>query len=321
MNTTRIVLEILYNNKGNFVSSEYLCSKTKVSRIAIWQHIKKLQKLGYIIEAKRGVGYKLTQNPHDLLNIYEVEKLKQSTTVKNIFFFENTTSTMDEAKKILENNKDLADRTLIVALNQTQGRGRKNRHWLSFGDNIYVSYIYLPKNLSPQDGLLIMFASCIAIVLALKQIGIGAKIKWPNDCLVNDKKIAGVLVDAKSDISSIEEIVIGFGVNVNWQNIPEEINATSVYEVTKKTTDRLFILGKIVQYLEALIKLIENKQKSNIIKLWRLYDTTLNRKVEIISDSKKIIGWASDIDEYGFLLLETQNGVQKIITSDSVRFL
>ena len=321
MNTTRIILEILYNNKGNFVSSEYLCSITQISRIAIWQHIKKLQKLGYIIEAKRGVGYKLTQNPPDLLNLYEIEKLKHTTAVENIFFFENTTSTMDEAKKISENNKNLAHKSLIVALNQTQGRGRKNRHWLSFGENIYASYIYLPKNLIPQDGLFVMFAGCIAIVLALKQIGIDAKIKWPNDCLVNDKKIAGVLVDAKSDISSIDEIIIGFGVNINWADIPEETNATSVYEVTKKTTDRLFILDKIVQYLEALIKLIENKRKNNIIKLWRLYDTTLSRKVEIISDSKKIIGKASDIDEYGFLLVETQNGIQRIITSDSVRFL
>jgi BirA family biotin operon repressor/biotin-[acetyl-CoA-carboxylase] ligase len=321
MNTTRIILEILYNNKGNFVSSEYLCSITQISRIAIWQHIKKLQKLGYIIEAKRGVGYKLTQNPHDLLNLYEIEKLKHTTVVENIFFFENTTSTMDEAKKISENNKNLAHKSLIVALNQTQGRGRKNRHWLSFGENIYASYIYLPKNLTPQDGLFIMFAGCIAIVLALKQIGIDAKIKWPNDCLVNGKKIAGVLVDAKSDISSIDEIIIGFGVNINWADIPEETNATSVYEVTKKTTDRLFILGKIVQYLGALIKLIENKRKSNIIKLWRLYDATLSRKVEVISDSKKIIGKAIDIDEYGFLLVETQNGIQKIITSDSVRFL
>lgn len=321
MNTTRIILEILYNNKGNFVSSEYLCSITQISRIAIWQHIKKLQKLGYIIEAKRGVGYKLTQNPPDLLNLYEIEKLKHTTAVENIFFFENTTSTMDEAKKISENNKNLAHKSLIVALNQTQGRGRKNRHWLSFGENIYASYIYLPKNLMPQDGLFVMFAGCIAIVLALKQIGIDAKIKWPNDCLVNDKKIAGVLVDAKSDISSIDEIIIGFGVNINWADIPEETNATSVYEVTKKTTDRLFILDKIVQYLEALIKLIENKRKSNIIKLWRLYDTTLSRKVEIISDSKKIIGKAIDIDEYGFLLVETQNGIQRIITSDSVRFL
>jgi BirA family biotin operon repressor/biotin-[acetyl-CoA-carboxylase] ligase len=321
MNTTRIILEILYNNKGNFVSSEYLCSITQISRIAIWQHIKKLQKLGYIIEAKRGVGYKLTQNPPDLLNLYEIEKLKHTTAVENIFFFENTTSTMDEAKKISENNKNLAHKSLIVALNQTQGRGRKNRHWLSFGENIYASYIYLPKNLIPQDGLFVMFAGCIAIVLALKQIGIDAKIKWPNDCLVNDKKIAGVLVDAKSDISSIDEIIIGFGVNINWADIPEETNATSVYEVTKKTTDRLFILDKIVQYLEALIKLIENKRKNNIIKLWRLYDTTLSRKVEIISDSKKIIGKAIDIDEYGFLLVETQNGIQRIITSDSVRFL
>ncbi|HHS48933.1 MAG TPA: HTH domain-containing protein, partial [Desulfurella acetivorans] len=115
MNTTRTILETLYEHKDEFISSEYLCSKTQISRIAIWQHIKKLQNLGYIIEAKRGVGYKLTQNPHDLLNIYEVEKLKQSTTVKNIFFFENTTSTMDEAKKILENNKNLAHKSLIVA--------------------------------------------------------------------------------------------------------------------------------------------------------------------------------------------------------------
>lgn len=321
MNTTKTILEILYNNKDKFVSSEYLCSVTQISRIAIWQHIKKLQKLGYIIEAKRKVGYSLTKEPPDLLNLYEIEKLKHKALIEHIYFFESTTSTMDEAKKILENNKNSAHRSLIVALNQTQGRGRKNRHWLSFGENIYASYIYLPKNLTPQDGLFIMFAGCIAIVLSLRQIGIDAKIKWPNDCLVNDKKIAGVLVDVKSDISSIEEIVIGFGVNINWTNIPEEINATSVYEVTKKTTDRLLILDKIIHYLGALIKLIEKNHKKNIINLWRQYETTLNRKVEIISNSKKIIGKAAGIDEYGFLLVETQNGLQRIVTSDSVRFL
>lgn len=322
MNTTQTVLEILYDNKNKFVSSDFLCSKTKISRIAIWQHIKKLKNAGYLIEAKRGVGYKLIKAPQDLLNAFEVNKLAQKNeAVSKVYFFENTTSTMDEAKKILENNKNLAHKALIVSLNQTQGRGRKNRHWLSFGNNIYASSIYLPQNLSPQDGLLVMFASCIAVVLALNNINIKAKIKWPNDCLVNDKKISGVLVDIKSDMSLIEELVIGFGINVNWENIPDEINATSVYELTKKTTDRLWLLDEVMYYLGALIKLIEKGYKKNILNLWKLYEATLNRQVEVISGDKKIYGTARQIDELGFLLVETKNGIERIVTSDNLRFL
>ncbi|MGB9755930.1 MAG: biotin--[acetyl-CoA-carboxylase] ligase [Desulfurella sp.] len=322
MSTTQTVLEILYDNKDKFVSSDFLCSKTKISRIAIWQHVKKLKNAGYLIEAKRGVGYKLIQKPPDLLNNFEVNKLVQKNkAINQVYFFESTTSTMDEAKKILENNKNLAHKALIVSLNQTQGRGRKSRHWLSFGNNIYASYIYLPQKLNPQDGLLVMFASCIAVVLALNDINIKVKIKWPNDCLVNDKKICGVLVDIKSDMSLIEEIVIGFGVNVNWEQIPDEINATSVYELKKKTTDRLWLLDKIMYYLSALIKLIEKGYKKNILNLWRLYQITLDRQVEIVSIDKKIYGTAKQIDELGFLLVETKNGIEKILTCDSLRFL
>ncbi|HEX13291.1 MAG: biotin--[acetyl-CoA-carboxylase] ligase [Desulfurella sp.] len=321
MNITQIILETLSNNKNEFVSSENLCAKTQISRIAIWQHIKKLKNAGYLIEAKRGVGYKLIQKPPDLLNVYEIHKLKENKAVENVIFFENTTSTMDEAGKLLQNSRDLAHKTLIVALSQTEGRGRKNRHWLSFGQNIYASYIYLPKNLGPQDGLFVMFAGCIAVCMALNDIGVQAKIKWPNDCLVDGKKISGILVDVKSDMSFIEELVIGFGVNVNWQNIPEEINATSTYEITKTIIDRLNLLDKIMYYLFLLIKLIENNYKKNILKLWKLYETTLKKRVEIVSDNKKIQGVAKDIDEYGFLLVETQHGMQRIITCDNLRFL
>ncbi len=166
-----------------------------------------------------------------------------------------------------------------------------------------------------------MFASCVAIVLALREINIEAKIKWPNDCIVNEKKISGVLVDIKSDMSLIEDLIIGFGVNINWQNIPDELNATSVYEFTKKITDRLWFLDRLMYYLGLLIKLIENGYKKNILKMWKLHETTLNRQVEILSDNKRIYGIAKDIDEYGFLLVETENGIEKIITSDSLRFL
>ncbi len=320
MSTTQTILKILYDNKDRFVSSNFLITKTQISRIAIWQHIKKLKGSGYKIEAKRGIGYKLTHTPPDLLNAYEVEKLSNNKAIDNVVFFESTTSTMDEARKILE-NKENPTKTLVVALAQTQGRGRKNRHWVSYGDNIYASYIYKPQYLSPQDGLVVMFASCVAIVLALREINIEAKIKWPNDCIVNEKKISGVLVDIKSDMSLIEDLIIGFGVNINWQNIPDELNATSVYEFTKKITDRLWFLDRLMYYLGLLIKLIENGYKKNILKMWKLHEATLNRQVEILSDDKRIYGIAKDIDEYGFLLVETENGIEKIITCDSLRFL
>jgi len=187
-----IILDELYKNLGRYITSDVICKKLGISRIAVWNRIKGLEKLGYKIEAKRSVGYRLKEEGKDILIPYEIRRrLNTKLFGKEIEYFRLTSSTMDEAQYLIE--KGCPNGMLVVSEEQTSGRGRQKRKWLSpRGVNIYASLVYMPQNMPSVKSIELMFAASIAIVEALSDIGIdNAKIKWPNDVLVNGKKIAG----------------------------------------------------------------------------------------------------------------------------------
>ncbi len=323
MNNT--ILDELYKHIGQYITSDTICKKLNISRIAIWNRIKGLKKIGYKIEAKRSVGYKLSEEGFDILIPYEIKrKLNTKIFGKNIEYFRLTSSTMDEALYLTE--KGCANGTLIISEEQTDGRGRQKRKWISpKGVNIYISLIYKPYNMNFAKAIGLMFAASIAIVEALSDFGIdNARIKWPNDVIVDGKKIAGVLLETQSESGILKYAIIGFGVNVNMESIPDEIknSATSIYLETGKKADRALLLSNILYYLENMISLIEAGSESSIMKLWRKYDTTLGRRILVTSAKENIEGLAYDIDEKGFLIVKKDNGeLKKVVTADSVRLL
>jgi len=159
---------------------------------------------------------------------------------------------------------------------------------------------------------------------ALSDFGIeDAKIKWPNDVMVDDKKIAGVLLETRSEGGVLTNAIIGFGINVNMEEVPEEIEdtATSMYLVTKSKIDRAMLLTNILFYFENLLNILVNEGRDKIFEIWRKYNNTLGRKVEIHSNGKVLKGIAKDIDKSGFLLVDVDGEVKKVVTADSVRFL
>ncbi len=320
-----VILDELYKNIGKYVTSEKMCEKLGVSRIAVWNRIKNLQKLGYKIEGKRSVGYILKEEAKDILIPYEIKRhLNTKIFGRRIEYFRLTSSTMDEAEYILEKDPD-SHGTLVIAEEQTSGRGRQKRKWLSpKGENIYVSLIYTPKNMEVSDSIAIMFATSIAIKEALSDFGIeDAKIKWPNDVMVDNKKIAGVLLETRSEAGVLTNAIIGFGVNVNMEEMPDEIKttATSMYILTKEKIDRAILLSNTLFYLENLLNILSNEGREKILDLWRESNNTLGRKVEVYSDGEVLVGLAKDIDKDGFLLVDTGNDVKKVLTADSVRFV
>ncbi len=320
-----VILDELYKNLGKYVTSEKMCERLGVSRIAVWNRIKNLQKLGYKIEGKRSVGYVLKEEAKDILIPYEIKRrLNTKIFGKKIEYFRLTSSTMDEAEYILEKDPD-AHGTLVVAEEQTSGRGRQKRKWLSpRGKNIYVSLIYTPKNMDVSDSIAMMFATSIAIKEALSDFGIeNAKIKWPNDVMVSDKKIAGVLLETRSEAGVLTNAIIGFGINVNMEEMPDEIKdtATSMCIETHNTVDRATLLSNTLFYLENLLNILVNEGRSKILELWKEYNNTLGRKVEIHSDREVFVGLAKDIDKDGFLLVDVDGNVKKVVTADSVRFV
>ncbi|WP_025270170.1 biotin--[acetyl-CoA-carboxylase] ligase [Hippea sp. KM1] len=320
-----IILDELYKNLGKYVTSDKMCKRLGISRIAVWNRIKNLQKLGYKIEGKRSVGYILKEEAKDILIPYEIKRrLNTEMFGKRIEYFRLTSSTMDEAEYLIERDENV-DGTIIVAEEQTSGRGRQKRKWLSpQGENIYVSLIFKPNNMNVSDSIALMFAISIAIREALSDFGVeDAKIKWPNDVMVGDKKIAGVLVETKSESGVLNYAIIGFGINVNMSQMPEELKdkATSIKIETNTHIDRATLLSNILYYFENLVKMLTKQGRRSIFDLWRKYNNTLGRRVEVITDKDKFEGVAKDIDENGFLLVDTGDDVKKVITANSVRFL
>ena len=320
-----VILDELYKNLGKYIASDTICKQLNISRIAVWNRIKGLQKIGYKIEAKRSVGYKLTQEGNDILIPYEIRRrLSTEFFGKSVEYFRLTSSTMDEAQYLIE--KGCPNGTLVISEEQTSGRGRQKRKWLSpKGVNIYASLVYKPYNMSAIKSIELMFAVSVAVVEALSDFGIdNANIKWPNDVIVNYKKIAGVLVETKSESGILKSAVLGFGVNVNMEDTPDDIDnaVTSIYLEVGHKIDRTQLLVNILYYLENLVSLIETDKESKILELWRNYDMTIGKRVLIISSNEKIKGTAEDIDKNGFLIVKTDKGeLKKVVTADSVRFL
>ncbi len=320
-----VILDELYKNLGKYVTSDNMCKQLDISRIAVWSRIKGLQKLGYNIEAKRSVGYKLTEEGKDILIPYEINRRLNTKFIgKTVEYFRLTSSTMDEAQYLIE--KGCPHGLLVVSEEQTNGRGRQKRKWLSpQGLNIYASIVYKPQGMSTTKSIAIMFAASVAIVEALSDVGIdNASIKWPNDVMVNDKKIAGVLLETKSESGMLKSAIIGFGINVNMENVPDELSdyATSVMIETKEKVDRAMLLSNILYYIENMILLIEDGKEDRVFELWKKYDITMGKRVRIISSDGEFEGLAEGIDGQGFLIVKTDNGERRrVVTANSLRFI
>ncbi len=320
-----VILDELYKNLGRYITSDVICKKLGISRIAVWNRIKGLEKLGYKIEAKRSVGYRLVEEGKDILIPYEIRRrLNTKLFGREIEYFRLTSSTMDEAQYLIE--KGCPNGMLIVSEEQTSGRGRQKRKWLSpHGVNIYASVVYMPEHMPMVKSIDLMFATSIAIVEALSDIGIdNAGIKWPNDIIVNGKKIAGVLLETKSESGMLKTAIIGFGINVNMEKIPDDIKdvATSVYLEVGEKVDRTQLLVNVLYYLENLIGLIEANRENEVVEMWKRYDITLGKRVAVISGDTKVEGIAEKLDDKGFLVVKLDDGThRRVVTAESVRIL
>ncbi len=319
-----VILEELYKNKNKYVPSDRICERLNISRIAVWNRIKFLKKQGYKIHAKRGVGYRLLEEGRDILIPYEVKRrLKTSTLGREIVFLPSVTSTMDKAGEISDDPS--RNGTLIIADQQTHGRGRKGRHWVSPpGKNVYASVVYYPRHMSIGSAIMLIFATAVAIVKAVAELGVeGLGIKWPNDVMLNGKKIAGVLVETRSEAHLISSAVVGFGINVNMEELPESLRnvATSLKIETGKHYDRAELLASVLLYLETLIEELERGNSDLILSMWKLYDTVIGRRIEVRSDGEVVSGVAVDVDDDGFLIVNGKGFSRRIITSDSIRIL
>ncbi|PIU42344.1 MAG: biotin--[acetyl-CoA-carboxylase] ligase [Candidatus Omnitrophica bacterium CG07_land_8_20_14_0_80_42_15] len=314
------ILKIFKSRPNEYISGEELSLSLEVSRTAIWKHIEKLRKDGYKIEAVPNLGYKLLSTPDKLLP--EELKIGLNTKIigKRIFSYASVDSTNAIAYKFAEDGFE--EGTVVVAEAQTKGKGRLGRTWISPKEaGIYFSFILRPDIL-PSEVSKITLLSAVAVTKAIREVsGLNAVIRWPNDVLIDNKKVCGILTEMKAEQDKIDFMIIGIGINVNTQkaDLPEE--ATSLKEEIGGDVQRIMLAKAVLEHFEHYYVLCMKKGFEPIINEWHKFSAMLGSRVKVICHDKEIQGQVQDIDESGALVIRLDNGLMERIFTGDVRFL
>lgn len=319
MNSEHIIRFL--KEKADFISGAEIAENLGVTRAAVWKKIKLLRKKGYTIEASPAKGYRLIKSPD--LSAEEIKSsLNNSSKIigREIIFFDTLNSTNTSAMEFAE--KGCPEGTVIIADSQISGKGRLGRKWLSPpGKNLYMSIILMPA-LSPRDAAVVTLMSAVACASSIKRLSaIPISIKWPNDIIVSNKKLGGILTEIKADMDRIFYAVIGIGININLtvEEMPDDIKgiATSIKNETGNTISRTQAALEILKELDKWYCLLLTSGKKPIIQEWRHLSSTIGCAVKVTVGDKIFTGVAEDIDEEGMLLLkQPDNSIKKISAGD-----
>ena len=294
------------------ISGQQLCEQFQVSRTAVWKVINQLKEEGYQVEAVRNKGYRIIESP-DVMTREELSVQIGDATRwagQEIVCFTETDSTNVRARKLGENGA--AHGTLVVAEQQTAGRGRRGRGWESpAGSSIYMSLLLRPEFL-PNKAPMLTIVMAYSVATALReQTGLDFRIKWPNDIVLNGKKVVGILTEMSTEIEYINHVVIGVGINVNTEAFPEEIcaTATSIRRESGKTWRRAELIAAILRQFEVQYERFVKEE--DLAYLREAYDAVLvncNREVRILGEKDGYRAVALGIDDQGELLVRKEDG-------------
>lgn len=313
------ILALLREN-GDYLSGQELCSRFGVSRTAVWKSINQLKEDGYVIEAVQNKGYRLIGCPEILSETELKSRMKTAWAGKNLYYHKQTGSTNIDAKKLAE--EGAVHGTLVVADMQNAGRGRRGRSWQApAGNNIYMS-IALKPEFPPDRASALTLVMALSVAEAMQAVCDGEyRIKWPNDIVLNGKKLCGILTEMSAETDYIHYVVIGVGINVNQTEFPQELQetATSVFKETGKVISRAGLIERILMefeknydhYLETL----------NLAGLMERYNALLinrGREVKVLDPKGEYTGIAEGITESGELRVKKSDGEVVLVYAGEV---
>ncbi|MEN6390834.1 MAG: biotin--[acetyl-CoA-carboxylase] ligase [Syntrophomonas sp.] len=323
MTLREAVLAAIREKPGEWVSGEALSQSLKVTRTTIWKQIKTLQAEGYAVETSPKKGYRLS-SPPDILSLEEVSRGLATEVFgkEHYFYLQEIDSTNNYAKQLAA--KGYPEGTLVIAERQTAGRGRRGRQWHSEpGQCIFMSLILRPSLPLKELSRMTLFIA-VAVVDTLERFGIKSGIKWPNDVLINGRKIAGILTEAVTDMDGIEYIVTGIGLNINNRiaDFPEEVRsiATTVREETGRLVPRVEVLQEFLWQLEKSYRQLISGGFNEILEKVRSLSLVIGRDVKIDSVNGITSGRAIDIDNDGFLMVRDSMGNIHRVMSGEILF-
>lgn len=313
------ILRLLRSADG-YISGQEICNRFGVSRTAVWKAINQLKEAGYEIEAQQNKGYRLMAAP-DLMTEAEIKSLMHTDWVaKEVLYFDTIDSTNTKAQELAE--KGYPSGTLVVADKQESGKGRRGRSWVSpSGTGIFMTLMIKP-DINPNNASMLTLVAALAVAKAITSVtGEEAMIKWPNDIVVNGKKVCGILTEMNAQFDYINHIVVGIGINVHNESFPEEISqmaSSLMIEAGGKRFHRAQIIAETMSYFEQYYDTFLKTQ--DLSALVREYDELLvnrNKSVRVLDPKEPFDGKAMGITPKGELIVDTWES-RKLVSSGEV---
>ncbi len=311
------ILKILRSSKDEYISGEEICRSAGVSRAAIWKHMEKLREDGYEIDASPHLGYRFVRAPDRLIPSEVKLGLRTKVLGQEVISYAKLDSTNDLAYELAA--KGAREGTLILAEEQMKGKGRLGRNWVSPPKSgIYMSVVLRPK-MPPNEISRITLLAAVSVAKAIRRLsGLEAMITWPNDILINRKKVCGILTEMRAEQDTIDFIVVGIGINVNTpvKGLPK--GATSIKEETHDAVSRVELTRAVLEALEENYARLKKEGFDPIMEEWKALSEMLGSRIKVTLPNRTFECQARDIDRDGALIVRLDSGVLERVSSGDV---
>ncbi|MCS1351013.1 biotin--[acetyl-CoA-carboxylase] ligase [Mechercharimyces sp. CAU 1602] len=314
------LLQVLLDRSSDYLSGTALSSQLGCSRTAIWKHINELRADGYEIEARPNQGYRLCNQP-DRMEAAEIKALLHTKSFgQSIRYYSSLDSTQTAAHQWARSGAE--EGALVVAEEQTAGRGRLGRSWHSPAQTgIWMSLILrppIPLTLAPQLTLL----ASVAVAQGIEQAtGVSASIKWPNDLLLEGKKVCGILTELRGEQDQIDYVILGIGINAKGvtHEWPEEIRErATILPTTKRKWRRAELTALILYSLEMLYQQYMDEGFAPIRTQWEARSSMLGERINARTGKGFVEGIACGLNDHGALVVTTSEGEQHLLYSAEI---
>lgn len=314
------LLKVFTKAKSEYVSGQFISEQLGCSRAAVWKHIEELRKMGYEIDAVRKKGYRIINNTESYSFENILYGLETKYLGKNLHFYNQIESTQTLASRLALDGA--VEGTIVVANEQTKGRGRLQRQWFSEkNQSVMFSMILRPK-LSIQQTPQLTLVAAVALAQTLEKTNrVKPYIKWPNDLLLSNKKFAGILTELQGDADGVAAVIIGIGINCNHttDDIPQDLQeiATSLRIESGDEWNRQELLQTFLVTFEKLYEKYISFGFLPIKVLWESYNNTLGKHIKASTTLETLVGKAIGLEDDGALLLEDDTGkIHRIYSAD-----
>ena len=301
---------------GETVSGQAISAELGVTRAAVWKQIEQLRALGFVIESQGKQGYRLLSCPDSLMAPVIARGLQTRWAGRQIVYLPSVDSTNRRARQLAAEGAPHG--TLVIADEQTAGRGRRGRGWISpAGEGVFMSLILRPQS-HPSEVARLSMQTALAVALSIAQTtGLDARIKWPNDIVCGGRKVCGMLLEMNADEQAVHDVVAGIGINVHQTQFAPEI-AQTASSLDLLSGKRVCRAALVRAFLEAFERAEALAAQGALMDAYRARSATLGQRVQVIAPAGSFTGTALEVTDSGSLIVEDEEGQRREVLAADV---